>query len=130
MKMNKRLIAAAIAGAVVITAYKCPIKYLTGFSCPGCGMTRALIMMFYDMKGAFYMHPLFPAAAASIPAAFIKKYRVFLKEHSEHFTQIAVFLLIAVYIWRMLVVYPDAPMEYQEKNLMKILLKLGGMFSA
>lgn len=38
----------------------CPIKFLTGISCAGCGMTRAWICLIHlDIKGAFYYHPLF-----------------------------------------------------------------------
>ncbi|WP_373689128.1 DUF2752 domain-containing protein [Clostridium sp. YIM B02551] len=38
----------------------CPIKFLTGISCAGCGMTRAWIRVIHlDFKGAFYYHPLF-----------------------------------------------------------------------
>lgn len=38
----------------------CPIKFVTGISCPGCGMTRAWISLFnMDIQGAFYYHPLF-----------------------------------------------------------------------
>ncbi|MDF2943491.1 MAG: putative rane protein [Herbinix sp.] len=38
----------------------CPIKYLTGISCPGCGMTRALrSALFFDFEAAFHYHPLF-----------------------------------------------------------------------
>ncbi len=38
----------------------CPIKFLTGISCPGCGMTRAVISVFrLNFKEAFHYHPLF-----------------------------------------------------------------------
>lgn len=38
----------------------CPIKFITGISCPGCGMTRAWISALHlDFKSAFYYHPLF-----------------------------------------------------------------------
>jgi hypothetical protein len=38
----------------------CPIKWLTGISCAGCGMTRAWICFVHlDIKGAIYYHPLF-----------------------------------------------------------------------
>lgn len=45
----------------------CPIKYLTGMSCAGCGMTRALLSaLSLDFHAAFYYHPLwillFPTA--------------------------------------------------------------------
>lgn len=38
----------------------CPIKYVTGISCPSCGMTRAWYSVFQgDMQKAVYFHPLF-----------------------------------------------------------------------
>lgn len=37
----------------------CPIKYLTGISCAGCGMTRAWMhALKLDFEAAFYYHPL------------------------------------------------------------------------
>jgi hypothetical protein len=38
----------------------CPIKFFTGISCPGCGMTRAVLSALrLDFRSAFYYHPLF-----------------------------------------------------------------------
>lgn len=38
----------------------CPIKYMTGISCPGCGMTRAYFTLLHlDIRGAIHYHPLF-----------------------------------------------------------------------
>ena len=38
----------------------CPIKYVTGISCGGCGMTRAYLSLLHlDFAGAFHYHPLF-----------------------------------------------------------------------
>ncbi len=45
----------------------CPIKFLTGVSCAGCGMSRAWFAVFRgDFAAAFSFHPLFwlPCAAA------------------------------------------------------------------
>ena len=43
-----------------IVGIGCPIKFLTGISCRGCGMTRAWICALrLDFAGAFYYHPLF-----------------------------------------------------------------------
>lgn len=51
-------------GIVILFTYVsgigCPIKWLTGISCAGCGMTRALfyaVLLQFDK--AFYYHPLF-----------------------------------------------------------------------
>ena len=45
----------------------CPIKFVTGISCPGCGMSRAwLAALRLDWRTAFRFHPLF---LLPIPAA-------------------------------------------------------------
>lgn len=45
----------------------CPIKKLTGFSCPGCGLTRAhLAALRLDFREAFACHPLFPLAIPTL----------------------------------------------------------------
>lgn len=37
----------------------CPIKFATGISCPGCGMTRAcLALLRLDLHAALHYHPL------------------------------------------------------------------------
>ncbi len=39
----------------------CPIKFFTGISCAGCGMTRAYKNILKgNINRAFYYHPLFP----------------------------------------------------------------------
>ena len=47
----------------------CPIKFITGISCAGCGMSRAwLSLLRGDVSAAFFYHPLFwlPVPAAVI----------------------------------------------------------------
>ena len=51
-----------------VTGIHCPIKYLTGVSCPGCGMTRAwMAFLSGRVRLAFAYHPLFWL----VPAAFV-----------------------------------------------------------
>ena len=43
-----------------VTHIGCPIKFLTGVSCAGCGMTRAWWYLLHgDIHRAVYYHPLF-----------------------------------------------------------------------
>lgn len=45
--------------AVFYLSFGCPVRLLTGVSCPGCGMTRALFALLkLDFSLAFEMHPL------------------------------------------------------------------------
>lgn len=71
--MNRRDVSALAGIALLYVALEalgitCPIRFLTGISCAGCGMSRAwLSLLRLDLAGAFYYHPLFwlpiPAAA-------------------------------------------------------------------
>ena len=55
----------AILFAVGIT---CPIKFITGISCPGCGMSRACFsMLTLHFEAAFAFHPLcFPLPIVAV----------------------------------------------------------------
>ena len=54
------LIIVVIYVLLYILGIGCPIKFFTGISCAGCGMTRAwLSALRLDFKSAFYYHPLF-----------------------------------------------------------------------
>ena len=45
----------------------CPIKFLTGISCPGCGLTRAWTRaLMLDPLGALAYHPLFWLAPIAV----------------------------------------------------------------
>ena len=54
--------AGAVAGVyalLFLLGITCPIKFTTGISCPGCGMTRAcLALLRLDLHAALHYHPL------------------------------------------------------------------------
>ena len=51
---------------------QCPIYYVTGISCPGCGMTRAMFSILrFDFEKATYYHPLIYFCIAILPIMFI-----------------------------------------------------------
>ncbi|MBO4890966.1 MAG: DUF2752 domain-containing protein [Lachnospiraceae bacterium] len=93
----------------------CPIRFFTGISCPGCGMTRAYIeLLHFDPAHATFFHPLWP-----LPMIFVLLYvlRAYLKRNGitvRHedaiikayaFANYAAFL--TVYIVRMLYLRSD-----------------------
>lgn len=68
-------IASIILFYVVVEAFgvTCPILFLTGISCAGCGMSRAWIALLGgDLAGAFAFHPLF---WLPVPAAVLLLFR-------------------------------------------------------
>ncbi len=60
-----------IIGVFLILGVPCLVKFLTGISCPGCGMTRAYIsLLSFDFTRAFYYHPLWPIVPVFIVCLF------------------------------------------------------------
>ena len=79
----------------------CPILYLTGIACAGCGMSRAwLSLARLDLAGAFAYHPLFWLPPAVLAALLLRRRmpeRVF-----RGFLGACAALFIGVYLIRLL----------------------------
>ena len=82
LKSTGRYLEAVQVIAAVAIAYllmfslgiTCPIKYITGVSCAGCGMTRAWLgCLRGDIRTAFMYHPLFPLPALLIPVFLLRR---------------------------------------------------------
>ncbi len=79
----------------------CPIRFLTGVSCAGCGMSRAwLALARLDLSAAAYYHPLF---WLPVPAAALLLFRRRLPERLFRWGMVLVCVLfIIVYLARLL----------------------------
>ena len=94
----------------------CPVVLLTGFPCPGCGMTRAaMCILRMDFAGAWHMHPfIYPIIVLAIWLVYIR-YFAHNGNMKKWFTSVVIVAvaMIIFYVWRMKMYFPgEAPMSY------------------
>ena len=126
---RKELICAVTAVVVLYTAMEsigitCPIKFITGISCAGCGMSRAWIsLLHFNIHDAFMYHPLFFLPPVVVIVMLLKSkinikfYKIFM------FTIAGAFVI--VYLYRMFIGTGDIVVfEPQNNILFRIIRKL------
>ena len=107
-KINRDVLMAVLAVVAIYIVFSilgigCPIKWATGISCAGCGMTRAYLSLLHlDIKHAFIYHPLF----WSVPLVLLI-YVLYMTGRVSGRTVnyvkfLTVFLFILVYVVRLL----------------------------
>ena len=131
-RQQMEVIAAALLVVLLYVAFAlfgigCPIKYITGISCAGCGMTRAWeALLHLDICGAFKFHPLWWSL---IPAFVIFIFRGRLHKKT---LSILLFIFIAsfviVYLYRMVAGGQDIVVFEPENGLIWRALCRAGVF--
>ena len=110
----------AVMEAVGIT---CPIKFLTGISCMGCGMSRAwMAVLRLDIKKAFYYHPLFFTPPLFLIITELKKH--INKKVYKLFIFTMVFLYATIYVIRLMDGTNDIVVFQPENNIVFRILRL------
>lgn len=118
-----------VAYAFIITVFKigCPIKFLTGVSCAGCGMSRAWIsLLSFDIKIAIYYHPLFwvppVAVIVYVFADYIKPSVI------RALSVAAICLFMSVYLYRVLVIHdPIVLIDIHDGLIYRVIKYIGDM---
>lgn len=118
------ILAAVLLAVVLSVAGRgiCPLSWVWGFPCPGCGMTRSLLLLFSGQPAASWeMHPFAGAWILYIAACGVERY-VLLR--SGRWKKAALVVLVGAmllfYIYRMATLFPfQAPYIYIEGNLME-----------
>lgn len=92
---------ALLYGGMFLLGITCPIKFLTGVSCAGCGMTRAwLSLLRLDVRSAFIYHPLFWAPPVAVWVLLCRN------KMSKTWLRLILFtmavLFVIVYLYRMI----------------------------
>ena len=125
---RKELICAVTAVVVLYTAMEsigitCPIKFITGISCAGCGMSRAWMAFFQlDMAKAFEYHPLFWLVPIAVIVLLckskinIKIYKIII------FTIIIMFAI--VYIFRLIWSGDDVVVFEPQNNILFRIIRI------
>lgn len=95
------LVIIAFYAVMHLVGITCPIRFLSGISCAGCGMTRAwLSLLRLDLSSAFAFHPLF---WLPVPAALLLLLRQRVPKRVFQISMgIIVALFLLVYLLRLL----------------------------
>lgn len=131
-KYVKLLIPLSLIAAVYLVFHLagigCPIKFVSGISCPGCGMSRACLrLLLGNIADAFYFHPLFWAVPL-FPVLYILREMGKLPKKAYDICMIVICVLfLIVWLWRMLAGNGDvvvfAPQESIFGKIFQLLLK-------
>lgn len=99
----------------------CPLAAVTGLPCPGCGMTRAVLLLAQgQFSQAWEIHPfVYPLAILAL-LAIVLRYGLGQKIRWMEYVLIPLGIgAIVYYVYRMLAWFPARePMVYEPDNLM------------
>ena len=115
---------------ISVTKIGCPIKWLTGIPCPGCGITRSCIAFLnLDFKAAFEYHALTLIVIPAFVYILFGKRPLFKSVRREKiFFAVLLTIMIGYYIFRLIIqkndiIYIDISSSFVVK-LIKIFKEL------
>ena len=106
---------------VIFRAF-CPMVIVTGLPCPGCGMTRSVIYLLTGhVSESIHIHPMGIVVVCLFLYFAWNRYIIGRNPKGMMvIIAIALVALIAFYIWRMYLYFPDrVPYVYKEGNLLE-----------
>ena len=112
-------VATVVVLYVIIESFgvTCPIKYITGISCAGCGMSRAWIaLLHFNIHEAFMYHPLFFLPPVVVIVMLLKS-KINIKIYKIIIFTIIIMFAI-VYICRLIWSGDDVVVFEPEKNIL------------
>ncbi len=120
IKQNKTFIVLVIIMGVFYLSFGCPGRFLFGFCCPGCGMSRAVeAALHLDFQLAFQMHPLFFLLPVAATVYLIRK--KIPKKVMIVLVISVLILMLAVYIYRLNTGSDTVYIDFKRGILYKVL---------
>lgn len=122
-----------IIAANIVLGRICPLRIFAGIPCPGCGITRAFLLV---LQGRFYeatrIHPFWIPVTILVLAFLAVRYLVQEIRRKKRimyiikmFALITAILCVVYYIYRMIIWFPDRePMTYDADNIIYMFLQL------
>jgi len=96
----------------------CPSKILFGLPCPGCGLTRAaLLMLGGDIIGSLRMNPILPFLFVYAILVLLKK-----KKAAQNYIIFVIILSFAVFGYRVIFLFGTEPVVYNPHNLTSFMI--------
>lgn len=121
-KVGLLLAAAVVALASLLGHGVCPSRELLGLPCPGCGLTRSILLLAQGrFRESWQLQP-FGYAWLALAAVFAAQ-RYVLQSRQRLWKGLLVAIcvgMVALYGYRMLTMFPHTePMTYYEGNLLR-----------
>ena len=93
----------------------CPIRKITGISCPGCGMSRAMLsFVTLDFSKAAYYHPLVFFVIPTV-ISFVVFHEHNMCKAKRILIIVLVIGLLVVYLYRMIIIQSNV-LEFNPEN--------------
>lgn len=107
----------------------CPIEEVIGIPCPGCNMFSALYWFFSGHWNlAYFYHPgvfLLIPYFVFMGFCYLKKgNQLYTIKACKWVTIVFFTILIIIYIWRMIVVFPNYPMQYNTSAILYRIIQI------
>lgn len=119
-----------LIGYLWIFDLHCPMESILGIPCPGCNMSSALywLLVKQDVETAYMFHPvvfLLIPYLMYVAIVWIRQgMQGFYKKSFRYISMLFVGVLLLCYVYRMITVFPQWPMQVNKEALLIKIISL------